>query len=110
MLLRGTLSRGARPAYLTLLPGGPGSAAGPYRSLATSSSQLRDRYGLWIGGEELPSENGETIAVENPLDGSVLTHVSSGAEADIAKAVAVAKEAFEDRRWSGVQRAPLSQI
>ena len=105
MLLRGTLSRGARPAYLTLLPGGPGS-----RSLATSSSQLRDRYGLWIGGEELPSENGETIAVENPLDGLPITHVSSGAEADIAKAVAVAKEAFEDRRWSGVQRAPLSQI
>jgi phenylacetaldehyde dehydrogenase len=80
------------------------------RALATAAAPLRDSYGLWINGEEVSSASGETIAVENPLDGTLLTTVSGGAEADIATAVAVAKEAFEDGRWTDVQPAARARV
>ena len=72
-------------------------------SAASAVAPLRGSYGLWIGGEEVPSESGKTIPVENPLDGSILTRVSGGNEVDIARAVGVATEAFDDGRWSGMQ-------
>jgi phenylacetaldehyde dehydrogenase len=72
-------------------------------SAAPASSVLRDSYGLWINGEEVEAASGERIVVENPLDGSTLTHVAGGGEADVERAVAVATEAFEDGRWSKMQ-------
>ena len=71
---------------------------------------LRERYGLWIGGEEVPSESGEEIEVENPLDRSVLTRVAGASAADVERAVAVASEAFADGRWSGMQPSARARV
>ena len=103
-----------RPAGAAASPAAaPLAAAGAQRlssSSAAVASPLKDNYGLWIGGEEVPSESGALIPVENPLDGSILTHVSGATEKDVEKAVSVATEAFEDGRWSGMQPAARARV
>ena len=48
-----------------------------------------------IGGRMLPSVSGETIPVIAPGDGNVFAEIASGAAADISRAVAAARAAFE---------------
>ena len=48
-----------------------------------------------IGGRTLPSASGETIPVIAPGDGNVFAEIASGAAADISRAVAAARGAFE---------------
>ena len=67
------------------------------RSYATASP-LKESYGLFINGQEVPSESGTYIDVEDPARGGTLTRVAEGREADMAKAIASAKEAFDDGR------------
>jgi len=69
-------------------------------SAATSSptSPLKESYGLFINGEEVDSEGGEFIDVEDPARGITITKVAAGTTKDMEKAIASAKEAFEDGR------------
>jgi aldehyde dehydrogenase (NAD+) len=48
-----------------------------------------------IGGRMRPSVSGETIPVIAPGDGNVFAEIASGAAADISRAVAAARAAFE---------------
>ncbi len=48
-----------------------------------------------IGGRMRPSASGETIPVIAPGDGNVFAEIASGAAADISRAVAAARAAFE---------------
>jgi aldehyde dehydrogenase (NAD+) len=60
---------------------------------------LRDRYGLFIGGEWLePSESYDTIS---PATEEVLAQVGQASEADVAHAVDAARGAFENG-WSSL--------
>jgi acyl-CoA reductase-like NAD-dependent aldehyde dehydrogenase len=56
--------------------------------------------GLLIGGAEIPSQNGDTLNVLNPSNGSTIGAISAAGVADVDHAVAVAKSAFESGVWS----------
>jgi phenylacetaldehyde dehydrogenase len=57
---------------------------------------------MLIDGELVPAVSGKTFAVYNPATGTVITNVPEADKADVDLAVAAARRAFDDRRWSGV--------
>jgi aldehyde dehydrogenase (NAD+) len=59
-----------------------------------------DDLGLFVGGEFVDAESGETFATHDPTTGAVLAEVPAGAAADVDRAVAAALEAYEEE-WSG---------
>jgi acyl-CoA reductase-like NAD-dependent aldehyde dehydrogenase len=60
---------------------------------------LRIETGLVIGGQAVPAADGRTLAVINPATGAVLAEAACGGAADIDRAVASAKAAWDDGRW-----------
>ncbi|AMY06182.1 aldehyde dehydrogenase [Staphylococcus condimenti] len=59
---------------------------------------IQDSYDLFINGEFVPSESGETLEVTNPSNGEVLTKIARATEKDVDKAVEAVQTAFES--WS----------
>src|SRR3989440_5549137 len=57
------------------------------------------RYQLFIGGEWVDAESGKTFTTPNPATGAPLAEVAEADKADIDKAVAAARKAFEGK-WS----------
>ncbi|MGK5679191.1 aldehyde dehydrogenase family protein [Actinoplanes sp. URMC 104] len=57
-----------------------------------------DRPHLYIGGQWVTPASAETIAVENPATEEVIAHVPAGTAADVDRAVAAARAAFDS--WS----------
>ena len=55
---------------------------------------------MLIGGQWVEATDGRTLPTINPADGSVLTEFAAGTAADIDRAVAAARAAFEGP-WSG---------
>lgn len=64
------------------------------------AAALRLRDQLWIDGKAVPAADGRRFATVNPANGEVLAEVARGAAADIDRAVAAARRAYEDGRWS----------
>eukprot|EP01035_Chromulina_nebulosa_P032805 gene32805-43848_t len=60
---------------------------------------LRLSTGLLIDGKRVPAADGATIAVINPATGKTLAEVAGGGAADIDRAVASARAAWNDGRW-----------
>lgn len=56
------------------------------------------RHQLFINGQFVNAESGETLATLNPHDNSIITEVSMAGQADVDKAVAAAEKAFP--AWS----------
>uniref|UniRef100_A0A8C6ML33 Aldehyde dehydrogenase 1 family member L1 n=1 Tax=Nothobranchius furzeri TaxID=105023 RepID=A0A8C6ML33_NOTFU len=54
---------------------------------------------LFIKGEFVDAEGGKTYKTINPTDGTVICDVSLAQTSDVNKAVAAAKEAFEEGEW-----------
>jgi len=69
---------------------------------------------LWINGQWTASASGARIEVENPATGQTVATVPAGDPADVDRAVAAAKAAFEDGRWSrlapGARQAALWKL
>ena len=63
-----------------------------------------DRPHLYLGGEWVAPSSAETIAVENPATEQVLAHVPAGTAADVDRAVAAARAAFD-----GWARTPMAE-
>jgi aldehyde dehydrogenase (NAD+) len=63
--------------------------------------QLRERFGLFIGGEEVEPLSGKWMATESPASEEHLAEVALGGEEDVNLAVATAREAFVER-WSDI--------
>ncbi|XP_051931050.1 cytosolic 10-formyltetrahydrofolate dehydrogenase [Hippocampus zosterae] len=57
---------------------------------------------LFINGEFFDAEGGQTYKTVNPTDGSVICDVSLAQIGDVDKAVAAAKEAFEEGEWGKI--------
>jgi acyl-CoA reductase-like NAD-dependent aldehyde dehydrogenase len=55
---------------------------------------------LFIGGEFVDAVDGGTFDNISPVDGSVINQCAAGQEADINKAVAIAKASFKSGEWS----------
>jgi acyl-CoA reductase-like NAD-dependent aldehyde dehydrogenase len=62
----------------------------------------RGPVGMLIGGEWTQAQSGEAFATVNPATGSVLAEVASGGPADVDRAVAAARRAFEEPSWAGM--------
>ena len=58
-----------------------------------------------INGKRVGAADGQVFDSISPVDGQVLTQVARCSAADIDAAVAAARTAFEDRRWSGLAPA-----
>lgn len=61
----------------------------------------------WINGEYTSAESGKTFDCQSPVDGRHLAKVASCDEADVNKAVTVARQVFEAGNWS--RRSPVSR-
>jgi acyl-CoA reductase-like NAD-dependent aldehyde dehydrogenase len=58
--------------------------------------------GMLIGGEWAQAASGETFETVNPATGAVLARVASGGPADVDRAVAAARRAFEEPSWANM--------
>jgi acyl-CoA reductase-like NAD-dependent aldehyde dehydrogenase len=65
---------------------------------------------MMIGGRSTEADSGDTFEVIDPATGSVLTNVPRGGQADVDAAVSAAREAFDDKRWSGLRPGKRSEI
>src|ERR1043165_9956552 len=57
------------------------------------------KYQLFIDGQWVDAESGKTFETPNPATGATLAEIAEGDKADIDKAVAAARKAFEGK-WS----------
>ena len=60
--------------------------------------------GAWVEGED------EALPVLSPIDGTQLTTIAAASAADVARACANAREAFDDGRWSGKPPAERKKV
>ncbi|MDR9828723.1 gamma-aminobutyraldehyde dehydrogenase [Vibrio sp. FNV 38] len=58
------------------------------------------KYKLWINGMACEAISGAIMDVENPATGEIIDRVPDGGSEDADLAVAAAKSAFDDGRWS----------
>jgi aldehyde dehydrogenase (NAD+) len=70
------------------------------RHRETAETVLPDHTDLYIGGEFVAADAGETFDTVDPTTGDVLASVARGRDADVDAAVAAAWTAF-DETWSG---------
>jgi aldehyde dehydrogenase (NAD+) len=61
---------------------------------------MPDQKTLYIGGEWTPSESADLIEVTDPASGEVIGRVPDASPADVARAVAAARDALEQGPWS----------
>ena len=64
--------------------------------------RIRERYGLFIGGEEVEPRSGEWFASISPSTEEALFEVALAGEADVQLAVGAARDAFENG-WAELQ-------
>ena len=74
---------------------------------AEANAFLARKPQLFIGNEWVDSTHGKTVAVEDPSSGKQIGHIVDASAADIDRAVAAARAAFDDARWSGL--APIKR-
>ena len=65
---------------------------------------------MMIGGRLEEAASGQTFEVIDPSTGRAVTEVPRGDAADIDRAVAAARQAFEDGRWSGLRPGKRTEI
>ena len=66
---------------------------------STDHIQLKDQYDLFINGEFIPAVDGKYFDTINPSNEKKIAKVAEAGKADIEKAVASAKKAYE-KTWS----------
>ncbi len=71
---------------------------------------IRDYDRLYIGGDWVAPEGTDTIGVISPVSEEVIAHVPDGTEADIDKAVAAARIAFDRGPWPRMAPAERGEI
>jgi phenylacetaldehyde dehydrogenase len=65
---------------------------------------------LLIGGEWVEARSGKTFETYNPANGEVLAQVAEGDRADIDRAVAAARKAFETGPWPDMSPAERGRL
>ena len=63
-----------------------------------------------IDGRHVAASDGAVMDVLSPIDGQVLTQVAKGTAADMQAAIASARAAFNDGRWSGQAPAARKKV
>ncbi|WP_136443962.1 aldehyde dehydrogenase [Pacificoceanicola onchidii] len=67
-------------------------------------------FGHLIDGKSVAASDGAVMEVVSPIDGQVLTTVAKGTAEDMNRAIASARAAFEDGRWSGMPPAARKAV
>ncbi|XP_059101504.1 mitochondrial 10-formyltetrahydrofolate dehydrogenase [Peromyscus eremicus] len=70
-----------------------------YVSKEVNEMTVKMPYQCFINGQFVDAEDGKTYDTVNPTDGSTICRVSYASLADVDKAVAAAKDAFENGEW-----------
>lgn len=66
-----------------------------------ATSKVRER-GLFIDGSEVTADSDELIDVLNPATGEPIARIAHASNADVDRAVASARRAFESKEWGGL--------
>ncbi len=77
---------------------------------SAAQSFISSKHGLYIGGEWVRSLSEETIDIVDPATGGVIAKSAAAGSADVDKAVAAARAAFDSGPWAemtGMQRGRL---
>jgi len=74
------------------------------------AAALHLRTGLWIDGQFCDAASGARFARVNPATGAVIAEVARGDAADVDRAVAAARRAFDDGRWSRKSPAERKEV
>ena len=64
----------------------------------------------FIGGRQVPSADGATFDVADPVSNTVYAQAAAGGAADIDRAVAAAREAFESGPWPGLAARARAKV
>ena len=78
-----------------------------YKAIAAS---LQLPNNAWIDGAYRPAISGKTLETVNPATGKVIGTIPACDKADVDFAVAKAREAFEDGRWSRLHPAARKDV
>lgn len=65
---------------------------------------------MLVGGRRTGSDSGQTFEVVDPSTGRPLCEVPRGNTKDVDAAVTSAREAYEDRRWSGLRPGKRTEV
>lgn len=65
---------------------------------------------LLINGQFVPAKSGKELTILTPIDGSELTTIASGEQADVDDAVAAARRSFESGAWSNASPAERKKV
>src|SRR5690348_16857319 len=68
------------------------------------------QHKLFIDGKWIPAASGKSFPVEDPATQEIITHVPAGEKADIDRAVAAARRAFESGPWSRLSPGDRSKL
>jgi len=78
--------------------------------LAEATKFIERTPKMTIGGAAADAKSGDTFDVIDPSTGAKISEVPRGSSADIDAAVAAARAAFDDRRWSGLRPGKRSDV
>ncbi|XP_045705587.1 cytosolic 10-formyltetrahydrofolate dehydrogenase isoform X2 [Phyllostomus hastatus] len=81
-----------------------------YVEKAVNKLVLQMPHQLFIGGKFVDAEGAKTYDTINPTDGSVICQVSLAQASDVDKAVAAAKDAFENGLWRKISARDRGQL
>jgi phenylacetaldehyde dehydrogenase len=71
-----------------------------YSEAATKA--LARKPALFINNEWVASSHDAVIEVEDPSSGKIVSHIADASDRDVDRAVAAARTAFDDGRWTGL--------
>src|SRR4051812_45073293 len=74
----------------------------PVETHKASEPQVPTSARMVINGELRLAEDGRVLRNLSPIDGTHLCDLPDAGAADVDRAVAAARAAFEDRRWVGL--------
>jgi phenylacetaldehyde dehydrogenase len=69
---------------------------------AAAQAVLARKPALFINNEWVASSHDKVIEVEDPSSGKIISHIADASDKDVDRAVAAARAAFDDGRWSGL--------
>ncbi|MDI9422052.1 MAG: aldehyde dehydrogenase family protein [Bacillota bacterium] len=67
-------------------------------------------YPLYINGEFVPSASGETAPAINPVNNQVFASIYQGGREDVMKAIAAARDAFDNGPWGKMTHFQRSNL
>jgi aldehyde dehydrogenase (NAD+) len=75
-----------------------------------ATADAAPRWPLWIGGEPVPAADGASFASYDPATGERIAEVARAGVADVQRAVAAARRAFDEGPWPRTSPAERAAV